>query len=615
TVDIDAGVPIQTIESPSHKLQMTPDIPSNGSKLRVELAPNDTIPNKDLILRYQMGGATTQTTVLTDTTDQGGHFALYLVPALDYDIDEIVPKDVVFLMDTSGSQSGDPLAKAQELMRRMVNGLNPDDTFSIIDFANTTTRLSPIPLDNTSRNRSRALDYINSLTANGGTELLNGIREVLRFPTAERGRLRSIVLLTDGYIGNEAAVIAEVQRELADGNRLYSFGVGSGVNRFLIDRLAEVGRGTSQVIRHDEPTDEVAERFFQQINNPVLTNIELEWQGVGESPEIYPLAAPDLFVNQPLVIFGRKPDVQDGTLNITGTMAGGDRYEQSIPVSFTPGEGSGAIAQLWGRARIKDLMNDMYSGETVSGVEAVTETALAYRLLSQYTAFVAVSEEVRVDPDGTRRTVQVPVELPEGVSYEGIFGPDATVNAGQLATTSRLQTNANFAPPARAAAGASRSDHSTLQLYQPPQVLGRPQSPTDSGVRHGEDTTTQPPVIIAPELEEFEQDDGLEQLERLSGIESLEIMGLDHPLEQAEQTQLETSLAQHLSYALNVNLEESGTVTWQVRVRNGRVTQVLWDEEQSTAVDQDTLNELRRSLQSWQLESDVDVRLTITVAW
>ena len=578
-VNIDAGVPIQSIESPSHKLQMMTG--TSDTTVQVNLAPNDTIPNKDLILRYQISGEETQTTLLTDTTEQGGHFALYLVPAVEYDSDEIVPKDVVFLMDTSGSQSGDPIAKSQELMRRMVNGLNPDDTFSIIDFANTTTRLSDTPLENTSRNRSRAIDYINALSANGGTELLNGIREVLNFPAAKRDRLRSIVLLTDGYIGNEADVIAEVQEELEPGNRLYSFGVGSGVNRFLIDRLAEVGRGTSQVIRHDEPSGPVAEQFFQQINNPVLTNIEVEWIGDGEAPEIYPDAAPDLFTQQPLVIFGRKSDSISGTLKVTGTMAGGKRYEQMIPVNFESGDGSGAIAQLWGRSRIKDLMNQMYRGETVSGVEGITETSLAYRLLSQYTAFVAVSEEVRVDPDGIRRTVEVPVELPEGVSYEGIFGPaDAQPGAsGQFAPSAALP-NARYG-------GAARS-HSTLQSLSRPTPAGVPLSapPPSVGLSGALDVDDE---AIAPEP-------------LPNPVQDIRITQIDGTLTPSLQANLKDSLEQHLQY-FSTTTDQSGEVVWQVRVQNGQMTQVLWDDRLSTVDDQTVVDMMRRSLQSWQLNT------------
>ncbi|MGK7891445.1 MAG: VIT domain-containing protein [Leptolyngbyaceae cyanobacterium] len=596
TLRIEAGVPIQTIESPSHDIQIM--LGNSSDRAQLQLAPNDTIPNKDLIVRYQVAGDTTQTTVLTDTTDQGGHFALYLIPAVDYATDEIVPKDVVFLMDTSGSQQGEPLAKSQELMRQMVAGLNPDDTFTIIDFDNTTTRLSPNPLANTASNRSLALNYINRLTANGGTELLNGIREVLRFPAAERDRLRSIVLLTDGYIGNEAAVIAEVQQNLAEGNRLYSFGVGSSVNRFLIDRLAEVGRGTAQVIRQDEPTEAAAERFFQQINNPVLTNIEVEWVGTGTEVEVYPSAAPDLFANQPLVIFGRKSDQVSGQLRVTGTRAGGDRYQQLIPVNFDQA-GSGTIAQLWGRSRIKDLMNQMYSGETVSGVEAITQTALDYRLLSQYTAFVAVSEEVRVDPDGTRRTVEVPVELPEGVSYEGIFGDE---DQG-FSTTTRLSGN--------------------LSLSSTPQM--RIGGGTRGGSRGGSPTNSPAPapaLPAAPRGDRLESapSESVDETMADSPIAAVSVAVIDAPdaLDQAVRDQLEDQLRQVLQQAYYRNSGTdfpTGTLVWRVRVQNGRVVQVLWDDQQSSITDEAMVGWMRRSLQGWLVEAlDPDLTtLEITV--
>ncbi|MEH2243610.1 VIT and vWA domain-containing protein [Nostoc sp.] len=290
TVEIDAGLPIYQVRSPSHQLK----IEHSGQIVRIQLAGEDTIPNKDLILRYQISGKETQSTILTQADDRGGHFAIYLIPALEYSTDEIVPKDVVFLVDTSGSQSGDPLSKCQELMRRFINGLNPNDTFTIIDFSARVRQLSKKPLPNTPENRAKAIAYINDLQASGSTEMLSGIRTAINFPTPA-GRLRSVVLLTDGYIGNENEILAEVQQHLQPGNRLYSFGAGSSVNRFLLNRIAEIGRGISRIIRHDEPTEEVAEKFYRQINNPVLTNIQISWQGDTESPVIYPTTAPDLF--------------------------------------------------------------------------------------------------------------------------------------------------------------------------------------------------------------------------------------------------------------------------------------------------------------------------------
>ncbi|EDX73627.1 Vault protein inter-alpha-trypsin [Coleofasciculus chthonoplastes PCC 7420] len=561
TVEINAGVPIQDVRSPSHQIRTQ----RRGETVQVQLGGEDTIPNKDLILRYQVAGDRTQATILSQTDERGGHFALYLIPALDYRPDEIVPKDVVFLMDTSGSQRGEPFLKSQELMRRFINGLNPDDTFTIIDFANTTTQLSPQPLANTAPNRTQALNYINGLQANGGTELMNGIRAVLNFPPSAPNRLRSVVLLTDGYIGNESQVIAEVQRQLKPGNRLYSFGVGSSVNRFLLNRLAEVGRGTAKIIRQDEPTQEVAETFARQINNPVLTDIRVSWQGEGTSAQIYPLAAPDLFANQPLVLLGRKPDRRNGTIKITGMTAGSQRYEKTLSVNFDQSSDNPAIAQLWGRARIKDLMNQMFGGETTSGVEAVTQTALNYNLLSQYTAFVAVSEEVRVEPDGTRRRVQVPVELPEGVSYEGIFGTDDVMN---------MSGTANFAPapsgmiPLSRQAGGTRGGGEILLESDSVDV-----------------TSQGSPQLTVVKIE------GLEPEQEENAI---------------------ASLTQHLQ-SLNLPEGFTGEIIFEVQIRDGAVQRVILDDIESTLQDTTIVDPIRRSLLGWSTLESVTGRIRVTL--
>ncbi|MCC3508240.1 MAG: after-VIT domain-containing protein [Microcoleus sp. PH2017_17_BER_D_A] len=554
SVEIDAGVAIGDVRSTSH--QITTE--RSGNLVRVQLANYDTIPNKDLILRYRVSGENTRATVLSQADQRGGHFATYLIPALNYKTNEIVPKDVVFLMDTSGSQQGEPLAKSKELMRRFIQGLNPKDTFTIIDFANTAQALSATPLANTAQNRQSAINYIDRLQANGGTELLNGIQTVMKFPAAPTERLRSIVLITDGYIGNEKEVLALVQQSIKPGNRLYSFGVGSSVNRFLLNRLAQVGRGTSQVIRQDEPSAEAAEKFFRQINSPVLTNIEISWEGMGEKPEIYPIAPPDLFTSQPLVLFGKKSDRTNGQLRIRGTQAGGKAYEQILPVNFAQSGGrqrestsaaaivtdfgNPAVAQLWGRSRIKDLMNQMFGGETPSLVEAVTNTALAYRLLSEYTAFVAVSEEVRVEPDGARRRVQVPVELPQGVSYEGIVQADE-----------REQTR-----------GGTRSASSTRGV-SPPAPAPLPRQAPDSQRSRQQQIAARLQVVSAP------------------GLDAGAI----------------ASLNQYLR-SVNLPAAVSGETVWDLSIQDGRVAKVAIDTQTSTLQATDALESIKAALNSWQ---------------
>ncbi|MEH2161906.1 MAG: VIT domain-containing protein [Nostoc sp.] len=569
TVEIDAGLAISEVRSPSHQLK----IEHSGEIVRIQLAGEDTIPNKDLILRYQVSGQETQSTVLTQTDDRGGHFAIYLIPALEYSSDEIVAKDVVFLVDTSGSQSGDPLWKCQELMRRFINGLNPNDTFTIIDFSDTVRQLSPKPLPNTAENRAQAIAYINNLQADSSTEMLSGIRTAINFPTPV-GRLRSVVLLTDGYIGNENEILAEVQQHLKPGNRLYSFGVGSSVNRFLLNRIAEIGRGISQIIRHDEPTEEVAEKFYRQINNPVLTNIQISWHGVTESPVIYPAIAPDLFSEQPLVLFGRKQDRVGGNLQVSGIAAGGKYYEKKFSLKFEE-TGNIAVAQLWGRACIKDLMNQMVSFETKAGVEAVTKTALTYQLLSQYTAFVAVSDDVRVEPGSEYLSMQVPVEMPEAVSYKGVF--DSRAGGG-------------FAPK------ISLSMPSPSVSAEAPDFLRKRRSPPSPVAKEVK-------FSLSFDSEEMEQDE-------------ISDAAINHQLEVISITGLEqiriADLTQHLQQ-LNLPSGFSGEIVFEFTVNKGRVGQVLLDEKTSTVKDAVVVEKIKRSLLIWRVPPSTTGKVVLTL--
>ena len=242
TVEIETGQGNQPqLRSPSHQIVIDPQ----GTLTRITLAPSDTLPNKDLILHYQVASDTTQTSLLTQSDERGGHFALYMLPAISYDTHAYIPKDMVFLIDTSGSQSGAPLAQCQALMRRFIDGLHPQDTFNIIKFANTTQQLVKVSLKNTPHNREQALAYVERLWAGGGTEMLRGFKTVLNLPQLDTERIRNIVLLTDGYIGNENQIFAEVRHSLSPSARVHSFGAGSSVNRFLLNRVAEIGRGIS----------------------------------------------------------------------------------------------------------------------------------------------------------------------------------------------------------------------------------------------------------------------------------------------------------------------------------------------------------------------------------
>ena len=591
TVEIETGsqqgqCKLANLHSPSHQIL----VDTKAASTRITLASGDTIPNKDLILRYQIAGDVTQTSLLTQSDERGGHFAVYLIPALSYDTHAYIPKDMVFLIDTSGSQSGAPLAQCQTLMRRFIEALHPQDSFNIINFANTTQQLSKVPLANTPGNRQRALNYVNRLRAGGGTEMLRGLKTVLNLPQLTTERIRNIVLLTDGYIGNEIQIFAEVQRSLSSSIRLHSFGAGSSVNRFLLNRVAEFGRGISHVVRHDQPIDQVVDRFFSQINNPVLGNLSLHWDGPGESPSLYPLSPPDLFAEQPLVLFGRKIDNQSGMLRITGMASGGVRFEQSFAVSFEP-SGNPAIAQLWGRARIKHLMNQMVSGETTRGVEAVTETALAYQLLSQYTAFIAVDDKVRIEQPHESVNVAVPVLMPEAVNYEGVFG--AAIAQPRVQSLRRKSTASIRKPMAAADLAHSRrksedlDDEFDITLISPNMI-----DEEEGDIQFSPRTPFSRPMP-APAASRRKPDRDMDA--SASRLEQQIVITKAKGLNNNSRNQLQ----RHLQ-SLQLADPEAGKLVFNLVIQQGRVKRVMLNVEASDSQNPAVVDQICRALLTWQ---------------
>ncbi|MEM9216130.1 MAG: VIT domain-containing protein [Cyanobacteria bacterium P01_F01_bin.150] len=646
----ELGIRLSNLHSPSHQIR----VDTSDGLTRITLAPNDTLPNKDLIVRYQVAGAETQTTVLTQADQRGGHFAIYLIPAIAYDPQQYIPKDMVFLIDTSGSQSGRPLAQCQTLMRRFIDGLHPQDTFNVVNFANTAQQLSKMPLDNTPKNRQRALNYVNSLRAGGGTEMLRGLKTVLNLPQLASDRIRNIVLLTDGYIGNETQIFAEVQRSLSPSTRLHSFGAGSSVNRFLLNRVAEFGRGISQIVRHDQPIDQVVDTFFGQINNPVLGNLSLCWEGKGAAPELYPMAPLDLFAEQPLVLFGRKGDRQSGVLHLTGITGNRVPFEQSLTIAFdagteTPRETSGemsgnkAIAQLWGRARIKELMNQMVNGETIQGVEAVTQIALNYQLLTQYTAFVAVSDQVRVEQVNERVSINVPTNMPEGVSYEGVFGALASVpTRASIASAHSFRAYGQgtmqpmpLADPTLSAASSpsmfSRTDYEPPEeddmdnsdallsspLPQSPSI-GRQAAPRSRSAeaksrasKKGVSPSGKSPSPLRRIGNLFKRNTPLappsgprpNQLSNQSSNQSSnQPSGQLIILHILEAKGLQNMTHQHLKQylqMLRLDGPDAGMCVFDLVLKNGRVKRVMLDIEASDALDPGVIYQLRQALLTW----------------
>ena len=397
--------------------------------------------------------------------------------------DEVTPKELVFVLDTSGSMSGFPLDKAKETMRLAIDGLNTRDTFNLITFAGDTHILFPEPAPATSSNVRKAQSFLESRRGGGGTEMMKAIRAALD-PTDSQEHLRIVCFMTDGYIGNDMAIVAEIQKH--SNARVFAFGIGSSVNRFLLDKMAEHGRGEVEYVGLQDDGSAAAQRFHERVQHPLLTDISVDWDGL-EVSEVYPKRFPDLFSAKPLVITGQYRTPGKSTIRLRGKVAGHPvvrKIEVELP-EFEPEHD--VLGTLWARTKIADLMAQDYNGVQQGNPkttvrEAITQLGLDYRLMTQFTSFVAV-EEIIITEGGHPRRVEVPVELPDGVSFEGIFGRDGQ---GQIGFRSRAMQPAakmsqsflggvvaqeaySAAPPVMA--DSFEEDRSSISLNEPESKL------------------------------------------------------------------------------------------------------------------------------------------------
>jgi Ca-activated chloride channel family protein len=415
SLDIDAGVKVEDLKSINHKVQVER---SNGNRARVILASSDSIPNKDFVLRYKVAGKTVKSALMAqrDEKNGGGYFTLMLFPPDSLSDLPRKPLEMVFTLDVSGSMEGKPIEQAKSAVRYALTHMRSDDTFNVIRFAGQAEEMAPRAVPAERRNVEAALRYMQSMQAGGGTMMIEGIRKSLQV-TPDPDRLRFVAFLTDGFIGNEADILAEIHN-LRGPSRIFSFGVGPSTNRYLLDHMARMGQGCAAYLSLNEDGGKVMAEYFERISHPAMTDLSIEWGGMQVS-EVYPAKLPDLFVGRPVVITGRFSGNADAaTVHVHGRVGGEARdVVVNVNASESANQRNG-IAPVWARAKIADLYdrvafepnNNDLSGE-------IRATALEYGLMSAYTAFVAVDSTARTAGDhGT--TVSVPVPVPEGTKYE-----------------------------------------------------------------------------------------------------------------------------------------------------------------------------------------------------
>lgn len=546
TVDIDTGgAGLLELTSPLHSTTRQdaarrPDGLAN--RTRVTLSNDTEIPNRDFVLSWKQTRDTISDGVFTTSTRQGDYFAIILNPPERIADEQAVPRELVFVLDTSGSMNGTPIEKSKALAARMIETMRPKDTFNVITFAGRTSVLWPSPRPNTESNRREALAFFASKGGSGGTEMMSAINAALEQRTDGRevpitledlsnmpadgrvvtvgctarsierdedgdlrlrvrldlalratgldwtaGRsdsplsivgewttvagdrvlrvrsvtvnadpppspLRIVVFLTDGEVGNEGAILDAIKRNRGT-TRVFSYGIGNSVNRYLLAEAAKLGGGEAEFIllpntaaddearaAVDRQAEDAARRLHEKTRTPVLANISVEFSPSLSIADIEPAPGqiPDLYDVQPLVILGRFTRPGEGTVSIRGTTGAG-RWERTLRLASPPRQpesdgpmaslgGDGVVATLWARARIDALMNSdlratLHGTPPAEVRRRIVRLGENFGVMSRFTSFVAVDHQ-RVTIDGHPRLVRVPIELPDRTTLENYFAAE-----------------------------------------------------------------------------------------------------------------------------------------------------------------------------------------------
>jgi Ca-activated chloride channel family protein len=429
SVNLNAGVPIQSLDVLNHKIDMQRD----GRTASIKIAEADSIPNKDFVLRYNVIGEKPEMALLAHTGQYGGdwrafgegYFMLMIQPKEDKRLTQSPPREIVFLVDVSGSMSGQPTAKCIESMQHMLKLCREDkDTVQVITFASEAQKLFDKPVPVNKGNIAAALNFTQGLKGGGGTEMLKGVKLAIDEPI-DKERIRIVIMLTDGYIGNEAQIIEHVGKNCGDQVRFWAVGIGQAPNMFLIDGVAKQGGGMGKKLSLNEDAQALCQEIMTRIQRAQLAKVKIDWGGLKVS-ETFPAKIPELWAGRPVIVYGRYADGgKEAKLTVSGVVEGQDvswNLAVNLPAKALERD---VLAKIWARQKIEDLMQQTYYQGSPEVEEIVTAIALQYSLMSQYTSFVAVDEKdkSRIEPQARPpRRMLVPVPIPEGTLHEGFFG-------------------------------------------------------------------------------------------------------------------------------------------------------------------------------------------------
>jgi Ca-activated chloride channel family protein len=407
---ISAGVPIRDLICKSHQIS-----PQWQSPAVAQLALDNTAHfegDRDFILRYRLSGDQIASGLLLFKGADENFFLYMAQPPQRVSDAEIPAREYIFVVDVSGSMDGFPLNTAKRLLRDLIGQLRPSDLFNVVLFAGDSAALSAKSLRADQQNISKAIHLIEQQRGGGGTELLAAVKQAMSLPR-EADVSRSVVLVTDGYISGEKGVFDYIRDNLNQCN-VFSFGIGSSVNRYLIEGVAKAGMGEPFVVTTEAEAPAVAAKFREYIQTPLLTDIQVRPIGF-DIYDVNPARLPDLFAQRPVILFGKWRGPLGGTLELRGRTGQGDYLTRVDVAGAQPEESNRALRYLWARSRVAELSDYGFGAPDADRIRDITSLGLKYNLLTQYTSFIAVREKIS-NNQGPAQDVEQPLPLPQGVS-------------------------------------------------------------------------------------------------------------------------------------------------------------------------------------------------------
>lgn len=410
-VTLDTPVAVKEIASGSHEIEVEG---AGSSHATVTLKQGAANNNRDFILNYRLAGDRIESGLMLFRGESENFFLAMVEPPKAVPAAQINPRDYIFVVDISGSMHGYPLETAKALLDHLIGSLRPSDTFNVMLFSGSNRMLAPASVPATRANIDRALQTIRQMGGSGSTEIVPALRRVADLPKAGEVS-RSVIVVTDGYVTVENEVFRLIRKNLNQSN-VFAFGIGSSVNRHLIEGIARAGQGEAFIVTRPGEAAAQAERLRRMIESPVLTQVKAHFEGL-DTYDTLPAQLPDVLGGRPVVVYGKfRGAPQSGAkLVVEGRSAEG-AYRGEATAEGRDDTGSSALRYLWARQRVAMLTDQEALEGGAAQQEAITALGLQYSLLTQYTSFIAVDHIVRNPNPALAPTVKQPSPMPAGVS-------------------------------------------------------------------------------------------------------------------------------------------------------------------------------------------------------